>query len=383
MLVLTYIVTGDTWFDSVMTGLPIKATWSQGFAVKDWYGYVTEISKVVTSQKQTTMEMHCVGASWPLKDRDNLVFTNTTIPDAVEKIAKKFQLAYVGDPHPWVFPQLSMAGHSYWGWLQEQADRIGYGAYVDGSTLYFRSLDKLIDQDFSSAATLVFDNAGTAFGNQLFDRTLDYFKAHKTTYSEAGNTLRTSKTTYGVSPTDSVSLSALRSPETAGVGLRETKSAPFFSEYRSDQVVHSVETAKYAAQAAAQKARFNLPAVIRGQGDVMLKPYAPVNIRGTGNLTDGYWVIDKITHTWELKGTYNFEATVLTDGLDETISTSFRKRNKVDAGTINITEAIRNNGRVLGRTDGLSTVLRSNYVSPAATQYGFSVTPSLWVSTKV
>jgi hypothetical protein len=158
--------------------------------------------------------------------------------------------------------------------------------------------------------------------------------------------------------------------------------SPFFSEYRSDQVVHSSEDAKYAAQAAAQKARFNLPATIRGQGDIMLKPYAPVSISGTGSLTDGYWVVEKIVHTWELKGTYNFEATILTDGVDATEATSFRKRNKVDAGTINITEAIRNNGRVLGRTEDLSTVLKSQSLNPAITQYGFSVAPSLWVSTK-
>jgi tRNA A37 threonylcarbamoyltransferase TsaD len=41
------------------------------------------------------MKIHCVGASYPLKQRATRVFYNSSVPEAVEVIAKEFENAVI------------------------------------------------------------------------------------------------------------------------------------------------------------------------------------------------------------------------------------------------------------------------------------------------
>jgi phosphomannomutase len=84
------------------------------------------------------MTVVCVGASYPLNERATRTFSNLTIPDIAAIIAREHSLHLIADSHPTVFPSLTIAGHSYWEWLQEQAKRIGFVILVDGTKVSVR-----------------------------------------------------------------------------------------------------------------------------------------------------------------------------------------------------------------------------------------------------
>lgn len=164
VLVLTYSSTSELWFENIPTGLPIRFSWTQNGLNQLWYGYVSSVSKVVASREEKTMELHCVGSSFPLKERANRVFTDKTVSEVVEIIAKENSMSFIGDMHERRFPQLTIAGHSYWEWIQEQAQRIGYVAFVDSSTIYFRKLGSVLQQRATSVPVLSMQELGEPTG---------------------------------------------------------------------------------------------------------------------------------------------------------------------------------------------------------------------------
>jgi len=156
VLVLAYPTTITSVFENLVTGIPVKVKWNMMSEEREWVGYVTHVTKIVAQQQEKQMEIICIGASYVLKERATRVFVQSTIPDAVAEICKEFGLGVVIDAHDIVFPQLVMAGHTYWQWIVEQAKKIGYTVYLSKTTLYFRKLDNMIDQSMASVPSLFF-----------------------------------------------------------------------------------------------------------------------------------------------------------------------------------------------------------------------------------
>ena len=176
VLVMEFTTVSPIWFDVLKTGIPMEFTWKQKSNTGNWIGYVSHVTKTVISQKENVMEVHCVGSSYPLKERATRVFENSTIPEAIETIGMEFGFKVISDVHTTRFPQLVMAGHSYWEWIQEQVQKIGFAAVVDGMTITVRSIDAFIDQQITNTPLLQTSGSDFPTNTQFFDRTLDYFK---------------------------------------------------------------------------------------------------------------------------------------------------------------------------------------------------------------
>ena len=154
ILIMNFSETSSLWFESLTTGVPIKFSWEQGGHSADWYGYVSFVSKQVEKQRVQEMEVHCVGSSFPLKEKATRVFTNCTVPEAARIVAEEHGFHFIGDVDARRFSQLTMSGHSYWEWLQEQAKRIGFVLVVEGMNMYFREIDSFVDQQITSVPVL-------------------------------------------------------------------------------------------------------------------------------------------------------------------------------------------------------------------------------------
>lgn len=340
VLVLEYIATSPLWFDNLATGVPVLFSWTQGSHTETWPGYVSHTTKVVASQKNNTMEVHCVSSSYPLKERATRVFTDVTIPEAVAQICKEFGFNFVGEQHPRRFEQLTMAGHSYWEFLQEQAKRIGYGMAIVGTDLLFRPLDKLIDQGGQNIPIMSLQNNDQVVKSKFLDKTLDYFKVLKGDYLE-GEQNRSTKEVSGVDPFTNKKVTSMSSPKEIGVAVRSTFSDVLFAEQRSEQVVHTRSDASNTSDGLAQHGRFNMPAKVKGQGDPRIKPFFPVFISGTGESTDGYWIAKEVHHMFHKIGDYQLEMTVTSDGTGITNYTAYRTEPNSIIGVVNLTEAIK------------------------------------------
>lgn len=367
------------WFETIKTGVPVSFTWTQDTLTKNWIGYVSSITRVNSPQRTNLMQIMCVGGTFPLKQRATRVFENLTIPDIVTKIGEEFDFNVVTDAHPQAFDQLVMTGNSYWEWMQEQCRRIGYGIIIDGMSLVCRPIDKLINMGFSDAPVLSLGNAGAPFNTQYLDRTLDEFRIIYGDNVESSANFRTVKNVGGVNPETAEVLLSSASPESSGDPLREDVAPVLFNEFRTDRVINTKVAADEAAKAAAQLARFSIPAKIKGQGDPRIRPFGTVYVAGTGSMTDGFWSVDESHHMFHQNGDYIIQLAVSTDGIgDAVVETPFRTRTSNGTGTVNLEEAT-----LLGSVANLSfdkdsVTLTDGGPIPDESNQGYLRSPSRW-----
>jgi hypothetical protein len=340
VLVLDYFGTSLKNAELLKTGVPVKFSWRQGNRSMEWLGYVNSVSREFGTQKSKPMKVFCIGSSFVLKQRKTKTYKDKTIPEIAAAIAKENNLKFVGENHSRRFSQLVISGHTQWEWLHEQANRIGYAMYVQGTNLVFRPIDKLMDEASSDAPVFqMWDSTIPKQGSHP-DRTLDYFKVLVGENIEGYGPDRASKQIGGVNPVTGESFTAKRSPSETGSGIRESLSDTLFNDFNSDQVANSKVDAKNAAESSAHLSRFNIPAKVLGQGDPRVSPYKLVYVDGSGDETDGFWVVNEVKHRMYFSGIYSIEMTVLTDGTQKNRKNSTRNSDKQIIGFINVNQLL-------------------------------------------
>jgi phage protein D len=365
------------WFENLKTGVPVKFSWYQGHLSKTWYGYVSFISKTIATQKINMMEVYCIGSSFVLKENAVRVFSNKTITEVVQQIASEFGLNFIGENDNRKFDQLVIAGHSYWEWITEHANKIGYGVYVEGTNLVFRPLDKLIDLTISESPILDWNNPYTTLESENDGKTLEYFKILNGEFIES-DVSRKIKVVAGVDPTTAVISYSNSDPKGVGTKLRSNTSDVYFSEYRSDQVAHTGLDTQSASEGSAHLARFNLPAFAKGKGDPRFKPYSTVYVQNTGSLTDGYWVVKEVRHKFTRNKLYEADLSLVTDGTGINETSTFRQAKPDLIGIVNVDQIVSLDALTL-RTD--TTKLYQNGTTVNQNGQGFNRTPARWITT--
>jgi len=380
--ILEYSMVSPLYFDTVKTGVLVEFTWTQEGLSRTWVGYVSSIDRIVNSSRDVAMKIHCVGASYPLKQRATRVFYNSSVPEAVQVIAKEFGLNYSGVNDARRFPQLAMTGHSYWEWMHEQAKKIGYGLVIDGTNLTFKPIDNIIDEHFSTTPVMSFDSTPTVLNTMYLDRTLDYFKAFNGEHIENVPEMRMNKVVGGVDPITNIASVHVSKPNQLGNSVRDNVSDVLFNDFKTGIVANGGIAVTQAADGIANTSRFALPAHAKGQGDPRLMPFGTVLIQGTGELTDGYWLIKEVTHTLHRVGDYMAELRLASDGLGDTSESVFRSRDNTTKGSVNLNEALKNKGKhskLFSRSDA-KAVFGHHMVK--ADNQGYNRTPAVWKSGK-
>lgn len=377
-----YPQVSELWFNTVKSGIPVNFSWTHGGITKHWIGYVQGISKTSSPQRSNIMEVTCWGSTFPLKERSTRVFKNSTITDAVRKIVTEHGFNFIGDAHPYRFSNLSISGQSYWEWIQEQAEHIGYGAYADGMDFYFRKLDKLIDQGFSQAPVLSMSHAQVPTGASVVERTLQKFKVLHSEHVETDKNLRAVKSVGGVDPMTSKPFLSVSSPDSVGKQLRSQNSSVLFTQHLARKVAPDKMGAGALADGAAELGRFNMPATALCQGDYRIRPYGTVLIAGTGDLTDGYWLVNESRHMLHAVGDYEIELKLASDGTGNTAKTPFRKRDSSTVGLVDLNHALTTGGRVANHFPPSSVRLFSPEKITKQGNQGYKRTPTAWKSAK-
>jgi phage protein D len=341
VLLLEFPFVSEELTNQLKTGVPIQFTWTQGTRSKTWYGYIASVTKQNAAQQSRKMRVQAVGASFVLKKRSTKVFTDVTIPEVAEKVAKEHKLKFVGENHPERFNQVTFAGQSQWEWLQEMAKRIGYVFLVDETSLIFSPIDTFLDDSSSDAPIFQLWNERIPTSNTHLDRTLDDFTVLSGENIEDQTASRATKYVGGVDPITGRVIDANKTPSDTGSALRLEISSTLFDEYKSDVVVTRSRDAKLAAEAAAHLARFNLPAVAKGQGDPRVRPFTLVYVEGIAEQSDGYWVVRDVVHRFKLDGDYYVDMNVATDGIKQNRKTTTRRADKAVASQVNLIRAAR------------------------------------------
>ena len=378
ILKLSFKQTGRVYTEDIPTGLPMRFTWQQNRIKSSWVGYVSHVSSTVLANRDGVMDVVCIGASFPLKKKETKVFSECSIPEAVAQLAAEVGLEFVGDFNSRKFPQLILAGQSYWSWIQEQASRLGYVAYVDGVTLYFHSLDSAIHHRPGSAPVFSIANNEIGLDSQgLNDRTLTNFKVLRGDYLELDHNTRTAVTTGGVNPNTGKVFESQKSPLDSQ-SIRKNASNVLFSTHRTDQISLSKKDSEELAKNLSQLSRFSMPAIVNGAGDYRCTPNALIKLEGTGKTTDGYWLVKEVTHTFNMYGMYTVTMTALADGTGSSTLKIFEAEKTFGRDVLNISEKLSPHGEISSAKPNSSPSLSTPTIPILVRDLSFKSSDSRW-----
>lgn len=367
----------DTFYEqSLKTGVAVKITWTNGLQNGIFNGYVHSVTTLTQTSVTRDTVITCVGAGFVLKEGGTKVWNNKTASQIVQDICKEVNLKPIVTPHPHVYSQQSLTGQTRWEKIQELAQRIGYVCQVYGVDLHFHPIDNMIDAFASSIPVLsYYDMFFNAFDSDS-GHTLDIFKPTISDINETSKHIKRDKTVSGIDVVTGKPYSYTSKTNTVGIKVREKTTDTIFQEVVPTRVTEDVTAAKLMAEAFSQLARFSIHAEGQAQGNPLISPYRTIEISGTGDSTDGYWIVTKATHTIMYDGRYSTEFTCVTDGLGKNNQTNSRPANAQVIPTLNVGTA---------SSTGISTVATTAKLSSQTqminqTSTGFNVLPRRWVA---
>jgi phage protein D len=376
ILRMTFQYSSAFLIKTLTTGTPVQFTWSNDKVSKTFYGYVSHVTYPVSQILNRTVTIECTGASYPLKDKESKIWTNSTADEIAIDIAKKFNLNPIVTPSNIRYGQQSLAGHSYFEKLNELADRIGYAFQVLNTDLHFHPIDKMIDQFMTSIPVMSFKDPFTNNNAHTYVQTLNSFTSKLGDYVESDKNNRSTKVVAGVDPITSTPYTATSSPNKVGQSLRQTTKDPLFSQIEAGTVANSSAMAKSLSDAKAQLSRLAIPGMGEGQGDPRISPWGTVEIRGTGSSSDGYWIVKSAEHSIDLNGKYQVSFTCATDGINSNQPSVTRPVNAGITSAINVASSISTASNVKPKP----TKLSSTAAMLSQSNTGFKILPRRWVS---
>ena len=337
MLELSFPTLNPSFVKLLKTGALVRVKWRTSRANNEFVGHVYNVSPLTQSTQTRNLIVTCTGAGFNLKEGGAKVWTNKTAPEIITDICKTAKLKPIVTQHTVRFSQQSLIGQTMWEKAQELANRIGYVCHVFGTELHFHPIDKMIDAHISNVPVLSFQDSFFGAFNSLEGQTLDKFRAIVGDLFETGGSSRKDKVVSGIDSVTGKSFSYSASPKTAGKKMRATISESLFQEVIPTRVTGSPSEAKAMAEAFAQHAKFSVHGEAHAQGDPRIAPYKTVEINGTGEHTDGFWVVKRAVHSIFADGRYVTEFTCMTDGVGQNKSDAIRPTTTVTAsGTRNI-----------------------------------------------
>jgi phage protein D len=386
------------FYKALTTGVLVQVSWKNQNSSGQFYGHVYGSNMKQQSTITRNVLIKAMGASFPLKESKSKIWVNKTASEVVTAIAKLASIKAVVTPTKLRYEQISMSGHTYWQKIQELAKRSGYVAQMIDAELHFHPMDVMLAKCSTSIPILAQQDNEIPFGLVHESPTLDYFEAHVDDLGEHGNHSRRDKVVSGVDPVTGKKYSHTVSPNKVGKKLRKQTKDSFFSEHIPGQMSYNSEGAKELAEAQAQLARWSISAEGEGQGDARIAPYRTVQISGTFEHTDGFWIIQRAEHSMLFDGRYTVSFTCLSDGLYENQTALFRTDTATLMPTRNIELELSSSSKtsLLGQAalktntsyNGLKTTPKSARVAftrpiiKSTKKYNSvcGLTPSRWVS---
>ena len=360
---------------ALKTGMLLKLKWRTEHAKGEWVGYVYNRENTTQATVKRNVVVRGIGASFPLKEGGTKIWKFKTAPEIVQDLCKGYNLKPVVDKSNLRYSMQSLVGITKWQKMQELADNIGFQLYASNTTLYFQRIDRMIDQFNSIIPVMSYHDGSVNAGIIPVAQTLDYFKSTLGSISESQGNIKRDKTVYGIDPITGKSHSHTAKPTKVGKAVRKDAVEEIFKEVLPHAVAETKSVAKEIAEAKAQLARFSLHAEGSGQGDPRIAPYRTIEVNGTGDVTDGFWIINRVEHFMTYDGRYTVDFKCMMDGTGKNKSGAFRATTASIIPTRNVAYEMATGGKQAPSTPTIST--RQPLV--IENRGGFKKTPNRWV----
>lgn len=371
IMLLRYIQQTDVFHQALKTGTPVSVTWkNNNKSTGTFRGYVMSYKRTRAAQVNHEIEIRCIGASLPLKNIVTNIWKNKTVSEIVKDIAKQTKFKAVVSNHPARFSQITQYGSSYWELLQELAFRVGYVCWEENATIYFISVDEAIKRNWGSIPLLSFTEEFIPPFHSWTERTLDKFEPVLGDLIEnADQPIRGKKHINAVDPIKPKTYYTNSSPKGK---VRKNTANVLFEDNSSLDVANSKAMAEHSSKAKAERARFSIPAQFYAQGDPRIRPYNMVEVTGIDDVTDGYWMVSSVIHTFSRDGSYTSDGLVLSDGRGKNVEQ--QPRNSVNKPVLNLTNF--GNGSSLSKPKPPTINKKTNVFNQKNS--GYSLTSQKW-----
>jgi phage protein D len=370
-----YSTINKAYLKTMSTGVAVEITWSNDAVSETFVGYVSDLEYPTSSSIQKPLTITCLGASYPLKEKRQKIWKNATASEVATEMAIFNKLKPVVTPSDIRFPQISFSGHSQWQKLQELAKSIGYACQIVGVELHFHPIDVVIDKFLTTIPVMAFLDPSITPMNQFASQTLDHFETVQGDFGNFRGNTKATKIVGGVDPVTGKIYKATSSPTSVGKNLRAKNKDPLFFDIDTDTVIIDRLSSQSLANAKAQLARLSIPGYGFGQGDPRIAPWRTVEVRGTGEASDGFWIVSSAVHTLNADGKYTVEFEVATDGSGSNIASAFRPSSAGNVPTVNLTQAI-----TTGANKPTAYKLSNSAPMVNQTLTGYNVVPRRWVA---
>jgi len=325
------------------TQSPVVVNWKTSNQVRGtFYGVVYGVQRTHAVQSSKEVQIICLGLTFLMKESRSGIWTNKTINEVVSIVAKRNKLKAVVSGHPARYSQITQQGESDWEFLQRLADDSGYTIAIKDKTILFRTIDEIVSESIGGMPILYQEQTFMPAFSSLQEQTLDRLTPLYGDYLESPDLPNNSnKITRGVDPIKALTFTSTESPKNKQQ-TRKVKSDPIFNQELTNVVVNTKEFSQSVAKAKAAKARFNIPAKFKSQGDPRIVPNSLVEVKGILGDADGYWLVHKVTHYINVNGVYQCNGILLSDGKEQNYRKQPNTNTQPDSPYVNIQAILKN-----------------------------------------
>lgn len=287
---VVYFTNWSPTYESVSPGTPVILTLNGGKSAETYNMYVNYVRPDLSPSKKY-LEMHLIGASYPLKQQSQRMWANVTADRVAADIAKSHNFSYIATPHPRVYDQITQAGKTDWELLSGLAKQCGYSLSAVNTTLKFQPLTKSFSDNRSTSyyftMTDLSNRATEIFSFEpLIGESIPFEDAQKATVSIAGiNPKNKSSHAHKGMKSDKYT--------------RRRSSEPVFTSYNTSVVAPSFEVSKYETDAAIERNRYPYRGKAVVIGTPGIRPDDAVFLANIGTSYSGYWTVLKVEHEIE------------------------------------------------------------------------------------
>ena len=322
---LQYFNVSAFYQTALKPGSLIRLDWRNSSIKGQFFGQIiTSLPTKTFGQNKPTI-IKAIGAGLSLKESTPKIWINKTASEIVQEIAKKFKFKAIVVPTKVRLTQESMVGQTYWQKIRELANKSGYVFHLIGTDLYFVPFDTMINTFMGNVPILSLEtNYGDGYDN-IYQSTLLEFETENSSIPSVSRHSNRTKNVMGIDPLTGKVFTHKALPSEAGKALRRNKTTQVFSEQMFGITVGSKALAESRAKSEAMMSSFSQNAKGVAQGDPRISPFRIVQVNGTGNATDGFWMVKHAEHFITHDGRYTVDFSCMTDGDGDNKTSLFRR----------------------------------------------------------
>lgn len=231
--------------------------------------------------------IHCFGASYDMKQKNNRVWDKYTLSKLVEELAEKYGYSCETPTDSFIIPRIVQNNESDWEVLVKACHMMGYKVTATSAHIHVYDPSKILSRamPYAELTTLLDDTANVDYAPGRIMEFMGTFG--KVTPEGSANAFN-----FQSLSNDGVLVSHI-TDETESMQLGQVVS-PRFTDTVTMNAVSKKSVERYARSAVNNRAPFHASVVVTGLPEVI--PGSLINLKKYDAKFDGFWMVQSVNH---------------------------------------------------------------------------------------